>query len=215
MLSLLCFKKKIKNLKLVFVKTDFRSKRFVNFAKNKANLLNLPLEIIGLKLPESVLENNKNKCYFCKNAIFSKIKKEFAQEKYIVIDGTNYSDIFEHRPGIKALEEHKIKSPFKELKITKKDIIAYLQKENLYEFISLPTTCLGTRIKFNKKINKEILEKIDIGEKFLETNGVEFSRLRLIDEKTFVIETIDEYFSLITPVIIEKLKNKINADKIF
>ncbi len=63
--------------------------------------------------------------------MFEKITN-FANEnnfKYI-IDGTNYDDINTYRPGLKALEEFKIISPFKNFKITKKEIRNYLENIN-------------------------------------------------------------------------------------
>lgn len=45
------------------------------------------------------------------------------KEKYnydVVVDGTNYDDLFEDRPGLRAKEEFNIGSPFADFKIGKK-----------------------------------------------------------------------------------------------
>ena len=55
--------------------------------------------------------------------MFSKIKEFADTNKYeYIIDGTNFDDINTFRPGLRANEELKIISPFKEFKITKNEI---------------------------------------------------------------------------------------------
>ena len=78
---------------------------------------------------ENFRKNPLNRCYLCKKGLFSLIKK-IAEKKNIkyVLDATNFDDMNDYRPGIKALEELGIISPLKDVKLTKKEIRA-LSKE--------------------------------------------------------------------------------------
>ena len=124
--------------------------------------------------------------------MFSKIKENFSEFK--ILDGTNFSDTLEYRPGLKALEELEVISPFKENQIEKKDIVNFLNKKNQTNLISPSSTCLATRINFNIDIDKSILEKIENCESFLGNQGIFFSRVRLIDKNSWCIETTENYF---------------------
>ena len=133
------------------------------------------LEIEGFK------ENNPNRCYVCKKALFTKIK-EVAAEHGIetVIDGTNFDDSFGYRPGIKALKELEIVSPLWELHMSKRTI------RELSEFYGLKTAhksaspCLATRIKTGEEITEEKLRMIEKAEDFLLERGFSQVRVRMI-----------------------------------
>ena len=62
-------------------------------------------KIDDLDLPQFI-DNGPLRCYYCKKFIFTKIK-EIASEHNIkyILDGTNFSDLDDYRPGLKALEE--------------------------------------------------------------------------------------------------------------
>ena len=69
------------------------------------------------------VENNKDRCYWCKRELFSKMKK-IAQEEGIskVLEASNHDDTFDYRPGTKAVKELGIISPLIDLKFTKDEI---------------------------------------------------------------------------------------------
>ncbi|MEO0087450.1 MAG: TIGR00268 family protein, partial [candidate division WOR-3 bacterium] len=64
------------------------------------------------------VQNSPERCYYCKKEAYKKLlllKKFFEVSK--IIEGTNYSDLKDFRPGLKALKELNIESPFWKLKI--------------------------------------------------------------------------------------------------
>jgi len=116
------------------------------------------------------LENPSNRCYICKKTLMHhliEIKNQFGFD--LIIDGTNYDDISEYRPGIRALKELGIVSPLAESEITKKEIrqIASNNKLSVAEKVSSP--CLLTRIPFGDSISVIKLEMIKTAEDFLKT----------------------------------------------
>ena len=206
MLPCLYFKKKVKNIKLIFVKTEFHSNRIINLAEKNSNFLKIPLEIIDIDIEKSrnILINSKLRCYHCKKLIFSTIINKFNTFK--IADGTNFSDTFEYRPGLKALSELEIVSPFKETETNKEDIVNYLIKNNLHNLISYSETCYATRINYNIHITEYFLNLIDNVETYLYEKGIKFSRFRVIDSGKYVIETLPEFINLIDENVLDNIK---------
>ncbi|MEI7903978.1 MAG: TIGR00268 family protein, partial [Candidatus Firestonebacteria bacterium] len=69
------------------------------------------------------LKNPVNRCYYCKHELFSKLKVIAKKEGLnAVLDGANYDDRLDFRPGSIAGKELGVRSPLKESKITKNEI---------------------------------------------------------------------------------------------
>ncbi len=125
------------------------------------------------------VNNPKERCYICKKEIFSRIS-EIAKELNLnfVADGSNYDDLSDYRPGMKAVRELKIRSPLQEALLTK-DNIRLLSKE-----MDLPTwdkpsnSCLATRIPYGDEITLEKLKIIEKAEGFFHDLGIEQVRVR-------------------------------------
>ncbi len=202
-----------KNFKIVYVSTPFHSKNMERFAENRAKYLNLYLNKIKINTFYSeILKNSINRCYYCKKEIFSSIKRKF--ENYKILDGSNFSDTFEYRPGLKANQELGIISPFIELKISKDNIINFLKRKKLNKLISYPTTCLATRVKYNIEITEEILHKIKYVENILMENGITFSRFRVLDNNKYFIELLAEDIHNLSKELLNKIKKEVNEDDI-
>ncbi len=132
-----------------------------------------PLNIKAFK------SNPKNRCYLCKKYIFLKIVKYKKRIGFTsIIDGTNYDDLGKYRPGIKALKELRIKSPFAENKIYKSDIKDWLLEAGLNSFISPSSACLASRIPYNTNINTKKLNMVEMGEDILHDLGFKDVRIR-------------------------------------
>ncbi|MCX5726549.1 MAG: ATP-dependent sacrificial sulfur transferase LarE [Candidatus Saganbacteria bacterium] len=129
--------------------------------------------------PENFLSNPKERCFYCKRELFSKLNT-IAKKNSLscVLDGSNYDDKSDFRPGEKAAKEFGVRSPLREASFTKNDI-RELSKE-----LGLPTwdkpsyACLASRIPYGTRITKELLKKIDEGEKFLRGLGLKTLRVR-------------------------------------
>lgn len=123
--------------------------------------------------------NPRNRCYFCKKELFTKIGKVAEENgmKY-VFDGSNLDDNGDYRPGMEAARELKVISPLKEANLTKADI-RELSKE-----LGLPTwnkpsfACLSSRFPYGKKITIPKLKMVDEAEQFLIDMGIRQVRVR-------------------------------------
>jgi len=112
----------------------------------------------------------RNRCYICKRYMAEilvkerdKLRNTFNRE-VVIVDGTNYDDLFEDRPGIKAYREYSIRSPLTELEIRKEEVKEILR----YLGIPIPKedSCLATRI-LDPPITEERLKAVYKAERFL------------------------------------------------
>ncbi len=117
--------------------------------------------------PEYV-RNAPDRCYFCKEELYSKLR-ELAVSLGIeqIVDGTNFDDLKDFRPGIDAAKKFGVRSPLAELGIGK-ELVREISK-----LLGLPTTfktsspCLASRIVYGYPITDELLKKVDMVENFI------------------------------------------------
>ena len=130
-----------------------------------------------LQIPQFKM-NPMDRCYYCKTELFQKLK-DVAKERGLnfVVDGTNYDDIRDHRPGMKALRELEIRSPLKEAMMTKEDIRYFSRKMGLKTWNKPSFACLASRFPYGKEITKEKLTIVDKAERFL--RGLNFKQVRV------------------------------------
>ncbi|MHA1416582.1 MAG: ATP-dependent sacrificial sulfur transferase LarE [Candidatus Heimdallarchaeaceae archaeon] len=174
---------KAKKVLAVFIKTDLIQNEDEEVVKEYTKKRNVELRIFRINLLDNkdVIKNDAIRCYYCKKTLFSKVKEEMSKENFdIVAEGTNFTDLSDYRPGLKAIKELEISSPFIEFGVSKEQI------KKIAEYYSFPilkkgaTTCLATRIAYNIEITKERLERIEEAEIFI-NNLVEVSSLRVRD----------------------------------
>lgn len=130
-----------------------------------------------LNIPQFKM-NPSDRCYYCKTELFRKLK-DVAKERGLnfVVDGTNYDDISDHRPGMKALGELGIRSPLKEAMMTKEDIRSFSRKMGLKTWNKPSFACLASRFPYGKEITREKLSIVDKAERFL--RGLNFKQVRV------------------------------------
>lgn len=129
-------------------------------------------------LGNNVLKNNpQDRCYHCKKLLFSKLSE--LANGHNIIDGTNYDDLSVYRPGIKALKELGIISPFAKFGITKQEIRDYAKECGIDIFDKPSTPCLATRFPYGAELTPEKLRLVEHGEKILKDLGFSCCRLRL------------------------------------
>ena len=134
---------------------------------------------IKLLQHSQIKKNPKDRCYYCKRVIFESLN-EIAQTEGFekVLDGTNIDDLTQWRPGIRALKELNIFSPFVELKITKGEIIELSKSLNLPTWNKQSSPCLATRFYYNTEIEKSYIEKVSLTEIWLKNEGFTNVRVR-------------------------------------
>lgn len=123
-------------------------------------------------------ENPHDRCFICKRSLFSAMK-DAAREAgcAVVVDGSNIDDEGDYRPGMRALAELGIRSPFRELGISKADIRRIARGRGLTVWGKPSAACLASRIPYGERITPEKLKRIEAAEAYLHSLG--FSQLRV------------------------------------
>jgi uncharacterized protein len=153
----------------------------VEFAKELCQKLKVKYQIIETDefSDENFIKNPIERCYFCKKELFSKLM-EIAEENGIqyVLDGSNYDDKSDYRPGTIAKNELGVRSPLMELGFRKQDIRKYSKELGLSTWDKPSYACLASRIPYGTEITEDILKKVGEGENFLRSLGFKQLRVR-------------------------------------
>ncbi|HOP92548.1 MAG TPA: ATP-dependent sacrificial sulfur transferase LarE [Acetivibrio thermocellus] len=150
-------------------------------AENFASNYGIPFKtIISEELNvEGFAENPPNRCYLCKKELFSKIKRIAEDEGYkFVVEGSNYDDLGDYRPGLKAIEELEIVSPLREVGLTKAEIRKLSKEMGLKTWDKPSFACLSSRFPYGERITEEKLKRVDKAEQFLIDLGFKQVRVR-------------------------------------
>jgi uncharacterized protein len=128
---------------------------------------------------EGFASNPKNRCYYCKKELFTKIKN-VAKENGVeyVFDGSNLDDKGDYRPGMQAAMELAVVSPLKEANLTKADIRELSQQLGLPTWDKPSFACLSSRFPYGKKITIPKLKMVEEAEQFLLDLGIKQVRVR-------------------------------------
>ena len=128
---------------------------------------------------QDFVNNPKERCYFCKKELISKLNN-IAREHNLnyVLEGSNYGDLTDYRPGMKAVRELGARSPLQEAHLTKNDIRSLSKQMNLPTWNKPSFACLASRIPYGNKITKKKLTMIEKAEEFLRNLGIEQLRVR-------------------------------------
>jgi uncharacterized protein len=125
------------------------------------------IKIKELNTPE-FRSNPPNRCYYCKRNIMSALREiALAEGMDFIIDGTNYDDLADYRPGTAALGEFQVKSPLAEAEITKKEIRAIASEYHLSVCDKPAMACLASRIPYGEEITEKKLMMISEAEKLI------------------------------------------------
>lgn len=116
------------------------------------------------------VSNPPDRCYHCKSMLFKRLS-EIAREKKIkwLLDGSNFDDITDYRPGSRAAKEFGVISPLKEAGLTKDEIRALSKEMSLPTWDKAASPCLASRVPYGQVITPEKLSRIGQSEEYLRT----------------------------------------------
>lgn len=123
--------------------------------------------------------NPPDRCYFCKRELLTKLKAVAAEEGIeYVVDGSNADDVNDHRPGMKAVEELKVRSPLREAGLTKEEIRQLSKEMGLKTWDKPSFACLSSRFPYGMGITRDRLTQVEQAEEFLRERGIRTLRVR-------------------------------------
>jgi uncharacterized protein len=122
--------------------------------------------------------NPRNRCFHCKDELFSRLTVIARSEGLrFVIDGSNYDDLSDDRPGRQAAAKHGVRSPLLEVGLSKDEIRAFSREMGLPTWSKAASPCLSSRFPYGVMITKEALKRVEHAEAFLK--GLGFGDLRV------------------------------------
>lgn len=143
---------------------------------------------------EEYLSNPANRCFFCKNELFSRLSR-IQKERNIrwIADGTNADDVADNRPGTEAARQQGVRSPLQEAGLNKEAIRVLSREMGLPTWNKPSSACLASRFPYGTRITPEKMDCVDRCEEYLRTLGIGQIRVRQI-EPDARIEALPEDF---------------------
>ncbi|OQA86629.1 MAG: tRNA(Ile)-lysidine synthase [Lentisphaerae bacterium ADurb.Bin242] len=129
---------------------------------------------------EGFSNNPPDRCYLCKNELFSKIW-EIARREGIphVAEGSNLDDNGDYRPGLTAVREQGVLSPLRQAGLSKAEIRILSRRLGLPTWNKASFACLSSRFVYGESITEEKLAMVDKAEQFLLGHGFHQVRVRI------------------------------------
>lgn len=172
-----------------YVRTAFQPQFEYEDATKLAAQLGVNMKTIEADIlcNEEVVSNPADRCYYCKQSIFSHILKSSKEDGFTtVLDGTNASDDVADRPGMKALREMNVYSPLKICSLTKADIRRLSKEAGLFTWDKPSYACLATRIMTGQRIDARLLKRCEDSEEYLRSLGFGDFRVRTRGEDAVI-----------------------------
>lgn len=171
---------KIPGFKGITIRTPYIHVHEIEEAIRFAAERKIPHEVIDLSIPEEVIMNPDDRCYLCKKVLFTALSEYALKNGYsYVTDGTNAEDVYEYRPGLRALRELGIRSPLMEAGLTKQDIREIAMNEGLRIWDKPANACLLTRLPHNVEVEEVTLRMVEEAENMLMERGCPGVRVRV------------------------------------
>lgn len=141
---------------------------------------------------EGFVQNPPDRCYHCKSEILRRIWTVAGEQGIAqVIEGSNTDDIGDYRPGTRAIQEQKVRSPLKEAGFCKREIRQLSREWGLPVWNKQSAACLASRFVYGEPITREKLLQVEQAEDYLKDKGLGQLRVRIHGE-TARIELVEE-----------------------
>ena len=146
---------------------------------------------------EDYATNNPNRCFFCKDELYTHLIKFAEDEGYdTVSNGTNMDDLGDFRPGLNAAKQYGVKSPMVDAGLTKAEIRSLSKDMGLPTWDKPAQACLSSRIPYGTTVTVEALTKIAKAEEFLHGLGIRQLRVRHHDTVARIEVEVEDFAML-------------------
>jgi uncharacterized protein len=124
-------------------------------------------------------ENNRNRCYFCKQSLFEHLEPFVQDGKYKhIVYGLIADDMNDFRPGVKAAKERGVRGPLQEAGLFKEDIRVLSREAGLATWNKPSFACLSSRIAYGETITQKKLGRVGEAERYIRSLGFRQVRVR-------------------------------------
>jgi pyridinium-3,5-biscarboxylic acid mononucleotide sulfurtransferase len=156
--------------------------------------------------------NNKNRCYYCKDELFSVLDAIAAGRQFAAVAyGVNADDTFDFRPGARAAAEHKVLTPLLDAQMHKPEIRFLAKRAGLPMWDRPGSACLASRLPYGTEVTEERLGLVERGESALRNLGFRQFRVRLHDRLGRVEVAQDELPRALRPEMASAISDALKA----
>lgn len=156
-----------------------------DYALENAKIIGAKYEIIYTEemQKDAFLQNNPDRCFHCKDELYG-VLKDIAKTRNVelIVDGTNFDDVGDIRPGRRAADMHGVLSPLVDIGMTKEEIRIRSRLAGLTTWSIPASACLSSRIPHFSMVTLEKLRTVETGEDFLRSLGFTQVRVRHHDQ---------------------------------
>ncbi len=184
------------NVLAVIARSETYPQREIKAAGGLARQLGVAYRVIKTRELENpaFAENSPQRCYHCKQELFSRLKAIAEKESIpFVLDGSNYDDRGDYRPGAKAGQELGVRSPLREAGLTKDEIRLLSRVSGLPTWDKPSLACLASRFPYHTPVERKTLLQVGRAEEILRKLGLTQVRVRHHGE-TARIEILPDEF---------------------
>ncbi len=205
------------NVIAVIADSPSLKRKDLEIGKSFCKEFDINLKIIYTKELENVnyASNPIDRCYFCKLTLYDELR--LIAKKYpdsTILNGQNFDDLGDYRPGIKAATEFKVLKPLADCNFSKSDIREMAFNFGLPIWDKPASPCLSSRIPYGQEVTLEKLWQIEEAENMLNALGFEEVRVRHFGKLAKIeVPAIDIDKLKLSKVIIRKNINDIGFEK--
>jgi uncharacterized protein len=166
-------------------------------------------EIATAELKDPAYSSNPaDRCYACKRELHTLLAELLLQSDTaaaVVLDGVNHDDLGDHRPGIRAAQEHQVISPLAELGISKAGVRTISRALGFPWWDKPAQPCLASRFPYGEAISAERLQRVGAAEAWLRQRGFQELRVRSQGNAARIELPPDQLAALLQPELREAL----------
>ncbi len=130
-------------------------------------------------LSNEYLENKGDRCFHCKNELFSKMETILSEFGDVVLaHGAIEDDKGDVRPGTQAAANHCVVAPLQNAGLYKKEIRILSERRGLPTAEKASFACLGSRFPTGTRIDLESMTQVEKAEAILKVRGYVQYRVR-------------------------------------
>ena len=158
---------------------------------------------------EDYAANNPNRCFFCKDELYTYLSEYAESEGYSgIVNGTNTDDLGDFRPGLNAAKQYGVRSPMVEADLSKLEIRELSKDMDLPTWDKPAQACLSSRIPYGSMVTVEALTRIAQAEEYLHDIGIRQLRVRHHDTIARIEVEPEDFITLTDETVRERVVRK-------
>lgn len=151
------------------------------------------------------LKNDANRCFHCKDELFTVLEKLAAERGYSsIVYGVNKDDLGDYRPGQRAAKMHQVKAPLVDAELTKAEIRELSRMAGLPTWDRPAAACLSSRIPYGTPVTIQNIRTVEVGEEEMKALGFRQFRTRFHGELVRIEVAKEEMERALDPAMAAK-----------